>query len=1402
MNGVDIYDYYYLDEPYRKFDDRCEYGLCDKSILFRRIRSAVEEGRIGKSYKTPLANGKETEKDGSRHTTDVLDYMMYNVSGDTGLPAHYTCCMYLYKKVAGDDASDTYVENGHVCNAIAIMIGSRLEKKVLTRLAEMLSLDISDIYDEDYLHKIYSGSYLVNGTFYYSLFRESNNNKVCHNSKSKYRGDETVAYFYDNTCNRGVKLFTKSTGHEITNSRDDNILVNDDDTPNMTDRSMYQEELILNDRDGEEVTNVTTKVMFQLYKECLNNPQYYTLNMDLIKGFFSSVKRQGLTGIDNFKNKIYTNYSIGLNTFLDKLPSTAMDNPMWNASLLVGKVNLGISQRLIYPKSKSETKKQNEQKLKMCTGGKSTGYLIETQRRRNVRKTRSLMSAHCGKYRKDDKIGTGESKPEDDEVVDSVKISSRQRTVCGKRKTVQNIGQRLQKRRRLQDPPTYSSARVTETESVTHTILGSKDVKAVGLIERLENNDRSGPSTFNQVSVSYLPLIKVLSNTVQKLQVEHVHAESSKTVPRDAYGFICMKYMGNIATAGKNMLFTERVQVSYGHVHMVIEAVEEGINALTATHCQTQQATPFGLVIRRGRKQQNPPNGDWMYVVINNAVSVWSVSRKRLWEFVVYLKTRCHRFAWTRVVDDYLCIYYYEGVALLRYERGESLFDMLSSVLAETAGEKEDSVLTGVDWLYISRDELETLASMVTMNCEKNDIVEKTNTLIDDWFMRSRRDGGYDGVEHMSLLAKHVDQYTEYTAPSKRSVSVNARKSACVNVYYQRAADLIRGFNIFVDPDGYEHATAKQVENEHGLPEWVTLRDFARARAEPANCPQPVNDSDQSLDNFYMFRTIFADIDGFNVEDANVLDASVDLNLSFTYSFSLTFVDRTNKGLDIIVPPPRNAACVCSWDANGDPNIVLFMVCTLRRRDGEECSTFRISEMLRNSADVRMVTTAPGGRDCDSRTRRSTVLSDDTVSFPPFRKLSVIQSSDGNYHVYFMRNDAVLLRSVEKLRQRVLGAHARQQVPDMSNATRLAENAYAFACKPEVNVYDALTSLNTTHTSFKTSANERVVTVDIRVHGRSDKYDGVKIVNSFGQKGLALIKDLRPYFCQDVPASHNVPVQLVMNNCSFVSRQPIGQCLQVKKNMYATVLSAAREPTIVGYTPVFLTETEPDTKTCLVRLDEMMRSVIITLGLTIFQNLKCSLDNVYNPYGVLYPPQTRQIMSLYRCVGVSYNFAGDTVTPFSTRDDVQALIDLYDMYTQTPKHSRVTTSRALLNLMEALHKDEKRKRLIEVGALREINNGSVCDDGSIPSHTYLVHLDGQWIDGHGSFDDGGGDARKPNYELRSYNSLDGVYRTAFVYGDPCLIEDVINEKYAYFNPRIKYTPTPTRTDHKQRRNWL
>lgn len=1064
MDVVEIYDHYYYDRPARVFSTGCAFTVCRESILYRRLAAA----------------------DPRDAAVDVLEYMLYNVSNETGLPSYYCCCM-------------SY-DGGHVCNAIPLMIGSKLEKRVVLLLCSMLGLDAGALYDADYYHKVFAGAFLVNGTFYYSVFRESNNNKVCHNKKSKFRGAETVCYFYDIKYNRGIKLFTKADGGGA---------------------------LYVNDRDGREIADVNENTLKQLYKECLSRPELYTLDTRLVRGFFAAVERQGLSGIDGFKNKIYTNYTIGLNTFLDKLHPSAMTHPMWNTSLMMGKINLGISQRLSYPKTKSEVKKQNEQKLKMCTGGTSTGYLVETQRRRNTRKMTRARGAR---------------RPE-------------------------------------------AAAAATQPSK---SPLGSNEVKTVGLIEKLENGERNGPSTFNQVSVSYIPLIKVLSCTVQKLQAEHVHAESSKTVPEDASGFICMKYVGNISTAGKNMLFTDRVRVSYGHVRRVVARVELALETAAAARLVGARRRP----LERGA----------LHVVINNAVTEYAVAGDRVVDLMIHVKARAHRFAWLKVVADYACVYFYEGVPLLAARADEYAYRLLYERRTTAVGA---AALRETDEICLSRHEMELLcdpSGRASSTCETNRLINRCfrKLAVADYapfaYERATDDDYAASVDdRQSVLSKHTDQFTEFTPPSKRSVSVNARKSACINVYYKRAADLVRGFNIFTDPDAYEAKVAERNLARHDVPGRVTASAFAAMRGDATNCPQPQY-ADPSLDNFYLLRTIFADIRGHNVEDANVLDASVDLCLTFAYSFSLTFVDRTARGVDVVVPDARGCARICAWDEDGRPTAVLFLLCTVHK----------------DPADG------------------------DDIHFPPFRKVSVIKDADGSYRVYMLRNDAVLIRAVRALA--------------------------GSAAAAEVVPADALVSLRTTVSRFRANATDRVVVVDFRASGTADKYDGIKVVNSFGQKGLALVKDLREYVrpCADPRSLAHCPVQLVMNVCSFVSRRPIGQHMQMSRNFRQETTSAAGEPCTSGFCAVFFTEGEPTTKTCLVRLDEMMRSVIITAGLSCFQNMKASTDNVYNPNGVMCPPQTRQILDLYRCYGAAYRIDGDEYSPYATRDEVTRLFDLYE----------------------------------------------------------------------------------------------------------------------------------------------
>lgn len=1167
MDVIDIYDYYFFDRPLRRMpNSECKFELCDKSIVYRRV-VADETGR--------------RNEDGY---VDILEYMQYNVSGDTGLPSYYSCCM--------------NYDGGHVCNAIPIMIGSRLERELIRNLCVAIGIPFDRLYDEKYLHEVYAAAFLVNGAFYYSVFRESNNNKMCHNTKSKFRGEETVAYFYDTTYNRGIKLFTGKNG-----------------------------QLKVNDRDGKEISEVTEETLAQLYAECLQRPEHYTLDPHEVARFFAAVKLQGFTGIDSFKNKIYTNYSIGLNTCLDKLHPAVVSHPSWNASLMMGKVNLGISQKLSYPKSKSEVKKQNEQKLRMSSGGMSTGYLVESQRRRNTRKTKKT-------------AGDQESA-----------------TTCVEPR-----------------PSTSSAVLVNSATGMSETMFGSNEVKTNGLIEKFENCEKNGPSMFNQVTVPYLPFVRPLSSTVQKLQVEHVHAESSKTVPKDAAGFICMMYVGNISTAGKNMLFTDRVRVSYGHVQEVIKKIEDGL-------CLRSE----DLVKVSG----GPAETTGIRIVINNAVSKYSLrERRHIIDFMVWIKCAVHPFVWIKPVKEYVCLYFFEGVPLLEYDRSERLYEVIGKIIVTETGRR--CLESGRRAMRFTRNELELIReeAVTLLEKEPNDRETPDDEKNNKFLMRmfKSRDGTIGHRQQncaMSSLSRQLDQYTEYTPPSKRSVSVNARKSACANIYFQKAAALIRGFNVFTDPESYEKKVAEKAYADHGTPVRVTLEQFRFMREDGNNCPQPQfgknggKDRDDerrirrkpspattgdlyAMRNFYMLRTVFADIDGFNVEDANVLDESVDLCLRFSYSFALTFLDKTSRGVDVLIPPPKDSVRVCAWNDRGEPLAVIFMICTIRT-DGSEPRT-----------------SENGGGGGVSKHRG--------LHFPPFRKVSVIMSDDGSYHVYVLRNDAVLLRAIKKQREVWL-----EEAADRDE----------YGTVEEINPYDALDSLQTKVSRFAISPDEDsdyVVTVDFRAHGRVDKYDGIKVLNSFGQKGLALIKDIRPYITEDDASPPEItpvcaPVQLVMNVCSFVSRQPVGQYLQMKKNFYAKAKSAAGEPCLTGFSSVFFTETEPTTKTCLVRLDEMMRSVIVTVGLTSFQNIKTSLDNIYNPNGLLCPPQVRQILGLYRCFGIAYNIAGDRYEHYSTRAEVTSLFDLFEECMEGLKET--VTSKKTDNKNKKGQKTKKRARTEE-----------------------------------------------------------------------------------------------------------
>lgn len=92
--------------------------------------------------------------------------------------------------------------------------------------------------------------------------------------------------------------------------------------------------------------------------------------------------------------------------------------------------------------------------------------------------------------------------------------------------------------------------------------MGSAEHKN-GIVYKSNKNKEQSSSLFVQINHSHAHNLQSLQMTAQKLRVKHVYAASARNVPNDSFGYICCKYIGNIGTAGNNMLFVDDVKISY-----------------------------------------------------------------------------------------------------------------------------------------------------------------------------------------------------------------------------------------------------------------------------------------------------------------------------------------------------------------------------------------------------------------------------------------------------------------------------------------------------------------------------------------------------------------------------------------------------------------------------------------------------------------------------------------------------------------------------------------------------------------------------------------------------------------------------------------------------------------------
>lgn len=675
--------------------------------------------------------------------------------------------------------------------------------------------------------------------------------------------------------------------------------------------------------------------------------------------------------------------------------------------------------------------------------------------------------------------------------------------------------------------------------------MGSAEHKN-GIIYKSNKNKEQSISLFVQVNHSHFHNLASLQMTAQKLQCKHVYAPSARNVPKDSFGYICCKYIGNIGTAGKNMLFTDGVILSYGHEDLkgikIFNTISNSNNLFYSYNSTTLGKNDF-------------------VVVTNNIITKYAVSSK-IWSKILYSTIvkkikEAYEFAeilfWinqdTNFHSNFICINMTTGIAFRKFA-GLSMYNFQN--------------------IFLSRAELEQFYQIIIGQSTPN-LVEETNQFLCNLLDQNQ-------LECSSSLAKCVNSKTEFTLPPKRAVAVNAYKSSIPNKVYALLSQMIhKNFQIYVDPEAFERD--EMLKRNHITNRFDMIRDTFDKELK--------NES-----NIYYFNTAFGDVNGLNVEDAYVLDENINLHLWCILSYSLTFEEPPDGYVSILLPSIRQNTSVIFKTLNGEA--VQFAILL------------------------------------------GTIFSNDEITFPVFKNVCILKSNVRTkylYTVYAIISDEILVKKFSESSQLDI-------------------------------IFDAIRLQTETFECFKSSNNNKYRRIDFVGVFKSRHFNGIKIVNAFGQKGLATATtDLSKLKTFEGPKNKSGDcINLIANNCSLISRCASGELLQMKQNFPCTTISNGETQGIIGRVPFFITDNLPSLSTAPMRFDEMQKIAYIANSLALSLNIRAN-SNMNNIEGLCYPRDSRHVLNLYESIiNSSFRMHKFNESIYTTVGDINATLEEYEKY--------------------------------------------------------------------------------------------------------------------------------------------
>ncbi len=324
---IELFDFYYNEYIYMRYHGKCKSTICENSMLYKiasTMTSDVEliEEIVRRSQCYTMCIEKlEDDNDNNTYDKEVIILNPY--------------------KQRKRKIKEKHDKKNHVCNALMLMIGTKTEFKIINILIGILKKH--NIYKNEHtyynnkLAQVFQGTFISNGNFVFSPYRDTNNKDLCH-----YHNETmTTCYCYDRY----------GRGHRI--QLQDNILE-------------YR------NRDGKTCINITDEQYRKITIECApklstnNNEAMYSFSVAKLKLYMNNIKERNIQ-IDDFKNKLILHYvQVTLNT-INQIDLFQQDPPLpngWNSSILTGHVVFGISQKLKYDPSKSEYSKRLNKNLK------------------------------------------------------------------------------------------------------------------------------------------------------------------------------------------------------------------------------------------------------------------------------------------------------------------------------------------------------------------------------------------------------------------------------------------------------------------------------------------------------------------------------------------------------------------------------------------------------------------------------------------------------------------------------------------------------------------------------------------------------------------------------------------------------------------------------------------------------------------------------------------------------------------------------------------------------------------------------------------------------------------------------------------------------------------------------